>query len=596
MATLYVSTTGAGRQDGSSWANASTINNISSLIQKAGPGGEVLLRADQGAYQVNSAITITAGGSNGSPVSIRGVDGAGRDMNAAIVGNRAENWEPGKAQGSEVFRLLDGADNLAFENFAFKNIGNGAFRVGDNISNLSIADVTASNVTRFFENTKSGSATSATIDGLSIKNVDIDGYSLGAIRLRYDTNDVTIENVTADSQRQPGGQYIFGVMLDGTAHDVVLRNVEMKNNYGTASQDKYWNGDGFTTERGVYNVRFENTVATGNTDAGYDLKSENTVLVNAYAEGNSRNYRIWGESTTIQDSVSVNPKVHGGTVGEAHVWLNDFAKAQISDLKIVDNGSTKASLLDLGSYAQVVANNLPADYLSKSVVEKGASVLIKQVAEVPTLPDVPQEPASPEAPRPATPPAEPVPEAPAPTTPPVDTAPEAPSPSPEPTIPTPQPAPQPTAPVPQQPTGTILKGSAAADVIAGGSGNETIVGEGSFDFLSGGQGSDVFVFNDVSDIGNKRYKRDVISDFEHGVDKIDLSGIDANGGAQGNGTFSFIGPDVPFSEAGQLRWAHQRKGSQDVTVIEGEVHGDGAPDFQLELSGHVTITAEDILL
>ncbi len=517
-------------------------------------------------------------------------------MNAAIVGNRAENWEPGKAQGSEVFRLLDGADNLAFENFAFKNIGNGAFRVGDNISNLSIADVTASNVTRFFENTKSGSATSATIDGLSIKNVDIDGYSLGAIRLRYDTNDVTIENVTADSQRQPGGQYIFGVMLDGTAHDVVLRNVEMKNNYGTASQDKYWNGDGFTTERGVYNVRFENTVATGNTDAGYDLKSENTVLVNAYAEGNSRNYRIWGESTTIQDSVSVNPKVHGGTVGEAHVWLNDFAKAQISDLKIVDNGSTKASLLDLGSYAQVVANNLPADYLSKSVVEKGASVLIKQVAEVPTLPDVPQEPASPEAPRPATPPAEPVPEAPAPTTPPVDTAPEAPSPSPEPTIPTPQPAPQPTAPVPQQPTGTILKGSAAADVIAGGSGNETIVGEGSFDFLSGGQGSDVFVFNDVSDIGNKRYKRDVISDFEHGVDKIDLSGIDANGGAQGNGTFSFIGPDVPFSEAGQLRWAHQRKGSQDVTVIEGEVHGDGAPDFQLELSGHVTITAEDILL
>src|SRR3546814_10198688 len=72
----------------------------------------------------------------------------------------------------------------------------------------------------------------------------------------------------------------------------------------------YFNGDGFASERGVYDVRFIDTVARGNTDGGYDLKSSGTVVVRALSEENGRNYRLWGEATLI-DSVGLNPVLRG---------------------------------------------------------------------------------------------------------------------------------------------------------------------------------------------------------------------------------------------------------------------------------------------
>src|SRR3546814_2270720 len=62
-----------------------------------------------------------------------------------------------------------------------------------------------------------------------------------------------------------------------------------------SSAGAYFNGDGFASERGVYDVRFIDTVARGNTDGGYDLKSSGTVVVRALSEENGRNYRLWGE-------------------------------------------------------------------------------------------------------------------------------------------------------------------------------------------------------------------------------------------------------------------------------------------------------------
>jgi len=58
---LYFAT-GSGLRDGSSIENAGTIANLNKYIAAAGPGGQVLLLADQGAYQQNTQLSISAGG------------------------------------------------------------------------------------------------------------------------------------------------------------------------------------------------------------------------------------------------------------------------------------------------------------------------------------------------------------------------------------------------------------------------------------------------------------------------------------------------------------------------------------------------------
>ena len=337
MATLYVSPTGSGLRDGSSIENAGTLGNLNKYIGQAGPGGQVLLLADQGAYQQSTQLSIYSGGTAGAPVTIRGIDSQGNPMAAEIAGNRPANWTAGSSEGNELFRLLSGANNLVFEDLSIKNVGNGAFRVGADISNLTIRDVNATNVSRFLEDYVSGTNTSATIDGLTVQNVNVTGYSKGAIRLQYDTRNVVIQNVVGDSQHQDGGLFVTGVALGGTAHDVLLSHVEMKNNYGNGGATEYWNGDGFSTERTVYNVRFEDTVASGNTDAGYDLKSSNTVLVRAVSEGNNRNYRFWGQQISLEDSVSIDPTHSGGNGTTEHVWFGQNADVAIDGLTFSDS-------------------------------------------------------------------------------------------------------------------------------------------------------------------------------------------------------------------------------------------------------------------
>jgi serralysin len=378
---LYISPTGSGRRDGSSPANAGTLSSLDSFIAKAGTGGEIRLLADQGVYKAWNEVSIRHGG-----VTIRGVDSQGNAMAAQIEGTRAENWAPGLSEGKELFRLMSGANDLTFQDLDIRNVGNGAFRVGANIHDLTIKNVDASNVTRFLEDYKSGSNTSASIDGLTIQNVDVTGYSKGAIRLQYNTRNVLIENMVGDSQGQDGGLYIFGVALDGTVHDVVLRNVEMKNSQGSGSGREYWNGDGFATERGVYNVLFENTKASGNSDAGYDLKSSNTVLVNAVAEGNSKNFRLWSDSISLIDSISRDPTRQGGTGATAHVWLAGEATATVQNLIFTDSGQLR-TLFDLsngGATVNLSETILPQAYANLINLGSGSTVALTQPVEVGT--------------------------------------------------------------------------------------------------------------------------------------------------------------------------------------------------------------------
>ena len=335
MPSLYISPAGSGDKSGSDIDNAASIGSLNTLIGRAGPGGEVLLLADQGDYNVTGILGITRGGAEGEPVVVRGIDSDGNAMAAQFTGSRPADWQAGDAAGNELFKLGTGADDLEFRDLQIDNVGT-AFRVTADLANLHIEDVDANNVRRFFEDYASAPSGTATISGLTIRDVDVQGFSRVAIRLQYDTNNVVIDNVSADMAGQTGDDLPAGIHLDDTVHNVTISRVVMENIQSTAGA--YFNGDGFATERGVYNVRFIDTAARGNSDGGYDLKSSGTLVVRALSEENGRNYRLWGEATLI-DSTGLNPVLRGGISEQNQLWLDDDADVTVIGGRFDDAGS-----------------------------------------------------------------------------------------------------------------------------------------------------------------------------------------------------------------------------------------------------------------
>jgi Ca2+-binding RTX toxin-like protein len=144
-----------------------------------------------------------------------------------------------------------------------------------------------------------------------------------------------------------------------------------------------------------------------------------------------------------------------------------------------------------------------------------------------------------------------------------------------------------------------INGRGGSDRLFGDAGADTLAGGRGRDVLTGGSGEDVFRFLSAKDAG-KGGKRDVVTDFEKGIDRIDLSGTDANGRKKGDGSFKFIRKDgAAFKDkAGELIWERiDKKGQKkDFTLIQGDINGDGKADFQIALKGLIKLDQADFLL
>lgn len=132
---------------------------------------------------------------------------------------------------------------------------------------------------------------------------------------------------------------------------------------------------------------------------------------------------------------------------------------------------------------------------------------------------------------------------------------------------------------------TFTAGS-GADTLIGGAGNDTFFGGLGADVLTGGLGNDLFRYTAVNE--TLAATRDRITDFAAG-DRVELTQIDADGNA-GNGdtAFAFIGAGAFTNVAGQLRVI----ASGADWLIEGDVNGDGAADFQILAQGAQPLEAQ----
>jgi Ca2+-binding RTX toxin-like protein len=142
-----------------------------------------------------------------------------------------------------------------------------------------------------------------------------------------------------------------------------------------------------------------------------------------------------------------------------------------------------------------------------------------------------------------------------------------------------------------------LAGGLGADNMTAGTGDDVLTGGQGRDVETGGAGADDFDFNTIGEsaVGSGR---DVITDFVHLFDDIDLSGIDASARTAGNQAFHYIGSSAFHARAGEVRFVtiNVTGTTGDKTLIEGDVNGDGKADFQIELRGLKVLDAGDFIL
>lgn len=139
----------------------------------------------------------------------------------------------------------------------------------------------------------------------------------------------------------------------------------------------------------------------------------------------------------------------------------------------------------------------------------------------------------------------------------------------------------------------VLYGETGSDFLSGDSGNDLVSGGLGKDFLAGGLGADVFDIRALTHSGITGATQDTILDFQHLVDDIDVSHIDANAMLAGNQAFVFKGTQA-FTGAGQVRYVYDQA-NQD-TVVLFNTDADNAAEMSIRIDGIMKLSATDFIL
>ncbi len=133
-----------------------------------------------------------------------------------------------------------------------------------------------------------------------------------------------------------------------------------------------------------------------------------------------------------------------------------------------------------------------------------------------------------------------------------------------------------------------LKGGEGDDRLLGGTGNDTIGGDTGRDIMAGGDGNDRFTFDSGADSSADRLLRDRITDFVSGVDRIDLSAIDAISGGTDD---AFVLVNVFTGQAGEI--ILRSNGTNSSFSLD--LDGDRSADFSVLLVGTVSLQSTDFI-
>jgi len=153
-------------------------------------------------------------------------------------------------------------------------------------------------------------------------------------------------------------------------------------------------------------------------------------------------------------------------------------------------------------------------------------------------------------------------------------------------------------PAPVPPTNQVLNGTNNADTLNGGQGNDILIGNGGNDTLTGGAGSDIliggagndtFVFKSITDSPPGAGNFDVITDFTHNADHIDLSAIAGATIVQGQ-----VGAANTVA-ANSISWFVDNAHNQTILYVNTTATANHV-DMEIHLTGtNINLAGSDIL-
>ncbi|MDO9338032.1 MAG: hypothetical protein Q7T61_16675 [Caulobacter sp.] len=129
----------------------------------------------------------------------------------------------------------------------------------------------------------------------------------------------------------------------------------------------------------------------------------------------------------------------------------------------------------------------------------------------------------------------------------------------------------------------VLSGLDGADKLFGGLGEDVLIGGRGRDQMTGGGGADIFRVLQES-VSQPVLEIDSVFDYEVGVDKLDFSGIDANGALAGDPAFQ-VSLTGFTKTAGQLYVYYTA--ANNTSTVRLDIDGDGRADYQLSVNGDV---------
>ncbi|WP_046772549.1 hypothetical protein [Jiangella alkaliphila] len=297
----YITPTGAGTRDGSSWANAfqgDRAGGLQRAWEATGPAST--LHVGSGTYTTPQTLIMSSGGQSVTALkTLTGVNTGGglpTFVGDFSLANQVQRQLIEVPVGVSHWRVRD----LAVENYFYGIMARGQ-HVGVRIDNF---DVTNSSDAIYLWGLPSGSSgdpATASHD-IVITGGDYLNFTKSAVRFRNGNYLASVIDTRADAGGQANwlpGNFPLGFRVGDSGqasnvieHDIVFQDVVSRNGYHEAGTS-YWNGDGFTAERRARNITYVRARAFDSTDGGFDDKSTNPAYIDTVAFGNKRNYRIW---------------------------------------------------------------------------------------------------------------------------------------------------------------------------------------------------------------------------------------------------------------------------------------------------------------
>lgn len=228
---------------------------------------------------------------------------------------RATDAVPIAAAGEPVYFVRSGA---VYRGVHARDVGNGLFVIREPVYDVQIADVRVAGGYRVIENSAAPDLVAAGCVGLRVHGARASELERSFARIRYDSHDGVIEDVSASGVLATGATDLpVGIAFADTAHDFRIERCFMRGFQWKRRDNQYWNGDGFSTERGNARVLFRQCAAWDNSDGGFDLKSTETTLDDCVSGRNARNFRLWSSMRATR-LISLDPVKIGGTGDTNH--------------------------------------------------------------------------------------------------------------------------------------------------------------------------------------------------------------------------------------------------------------------------------------